>query len=389
MKKISLFIAACTLCAAVGCSQDEGTDLTASSSENIIGFMTNTTRAETLTLTHLQEDDAGFAVYGIKNGNGSWDGQMDGSNFYSYVTGDWDWTGSKPAWPSESTDYPINFYAFYPTTASGMSVDDNSESQLAITYQAPTDGQSDILVASATTDERPVGDKLPLTFNHILSKVNLNVVTDETYVVYTQALGLNQICNERQYKVATGAWESQAASDNDNFPYMLTQDPAVDSSSDDIVASYGDLMLLPQTTDSWDPESSSESVEGAHLYVIYRAEDVKGADLIGYEDASSHPDYNPDTDSAIADMALFVMVGYPLGETDFTYESGKGYTYNINIGVENATNGYLIDDYYYDEGGNKTKFEVEGKDIGDAISDGYINFTVTVNSWEDTTSAVY
>ncbi|MFR9503662.1 MAG: fimbrillin family protein [Rikenellaceae bacterium] len=388
MKKSSLFIIAACALSVASCTKEETQQVDSSTAQNQIGFLSNTTRADILTLSDLQDDDNGFVVYGIKNGVGTWDEEMDGSNYYSYVNDYWGWTESSPMWPTDSDDYPIDFYAFYFTldedqvaADKGIKITNDNQSALAITYAAPTAGQTDILAASATAEARPSGDRLPLTFNHILSKVNFDITTGEEVTVYTQAVGLNSICNERSYMLSSSSWANQSASAIDDYPYLTTQNPAVDSSEDKISKVATNLMLLPQTTTSWDPSAGESTVSGSHIYLIYRAEEGENLNAIGYSDASLHPDYNEETDYAYYKEPLFVMVGYPLGETDFVLKQGQSYNYNISLGTDGATNGYLIDEYYYDKKGNRTKFLVENKDVNDPISDGYINFTVAVNSW--------
>ncbi len=393
MKKNSLFIAACTLLFA-SCSQDAVEEVvnSSASSTNQIGFLSSTSRASVITLDELQGDEVGFVVYGIKSdGDGEWDTEMNGSNYYTHVSGDWAWSETTPEWPdvdTESTAYPINFYAiYYLAESSGVTVVNTSEDLLAITYAAPTDGQVDILTASTSTDTRPSGDKLPLTFNHILSKVECQVTTGDDYVVYAQSVGFNNICSKRSYLVASSAWDSQDMSSTNLYPYMTTQTEAINTSEDDLVASYGTLMLLPQESTSWQPtDEDVENLDGSYIYFIYRATDLNGGDIFGYTDAASHPDYDPDTDSNYNDTPLFVKVGYPLGTSSFIIEAGKSYLYDINIGTTDATNGYLIADNYYDMYGNETDFDVKSKEIGDPLTDGYINFEVYVNDWEGSTS---
>ena len=61
----------------------------------------------------------------------------------------------------------------------------------------------------------------------------------------------------------------------------------------------------------------------------------------------------------------------------------QGYTYNLLIGTLASTDGYYTDTFYYDENGNKTTYQVKGRNIGDPVSAGTINFTVTVTPWID------
>ncbi len=386
MKRDSLLILAAATACAVSCSQESVQEISSASEAQVIGFTTNTSRAAVATITTLQDDKAGFALYGaMANGEGEWADLMDGNNNYVYTDGLWGWEGEAPQWPEvDSEEYSIKFYAIYYLSGEGVTVTDDSQEVLAVNYAAPTDGQVDILVANATADARPAGDKLPLVFDHILAKSTFKITTGEGVTIYTQAVGFNNVCSEREYDIYGAKWNSQEDSNIDDYSFLNTINPAISSDTDDFEGTNGDLMLLPQTTTSWDV--SDDSASGAHIYLFYRAKTSDDDNLIGYTSAINHPDYNSDTDDYT--VALFVKVGYPLGTTDFEWEMGNNYIYDINLGTVGATNGYLLDEYYYDADGNVTTFTIKGKDVGDPVSDGYINFTVSVNAWEETTTTL-
>ncbi len=387
MKKISLLIFAAAAAGAVGCSQDSA--LTATESVSSIGFITNTSRATVATITTLQDDESGFVVYGTKeNAAGEWDTQMAGKNYYVYDDGVWGWSNGSPAWPETGSDeYSIDFYAIYSLDQTGLTISDDSQTVLALTYAPPTSGQSDVLVATATAEVRPSGDKLPLIFNHILSKVTFGITPGDDVTVYTQSVGFNDICSSRDYDLYYSKWKDQNSAYVDDYSFLDTVNPAVNSDKADIVGTNGDLMILPQSTVSWQAVSGDSSVSGCHIYLFYRAETADDSNLLGYAKASDHPDYT-DEYAAMSDEPLFVKVGYPIGSTTFEPAVGMSYEYDINIGTDGATNGYLLDEYYYDADGFVTTFEVKGKDVSDPLSDGYINFTVSVNVWEETTTTI-
>ncbi|MFI3286525.1 MAG: fimbrillin family protein [Rikenellaceae bacterium] len=391
MKKITFILASCALCA-VSCSQNESVDFAVPTTDNVIGFMSNTSRATTLTLDALEDDTNGFVVYGINAlTNGAWYQYIDGTNNYAFANNNWGWANAdkKPVWPTAGTDgeYPVNFYAYYTQAdAADYSVDNSSESKLAITYTAPSALQHDLLTAKASTKARPAGDKLPLTFKHILSKVKFQITVGDQFTVHTQSIGFNDVCNSRGYLLATEAWGDQAAS-SDSYPYLLTKEPAIVSPAT-IEGDNGDLMLLPQTTRSWDPTSGV--VSDSRIELIYRAVDGT-TDVVGYTLAESHPKYDPTNadHTKYKGQPLFVKVGYPVGDSDnnLVLASGMSYNYNIKMGMDGATNGYVASEYLYDQDGNETTLEVDSKDVGDPITDGYINFTVDVNEWAPETGS--
>ena len=82
---------------------------------------------------------------------------------------------------------------------------------------------------------------------------------------------------------------------------------------------------------------------------------------------------------------FYVRVGFPL---EVNWVPGKGYTYNICLGTADSTNGYYVDDSYYDEDGFYTGVPIIGADgnpveKGDPVMDGTINFLVKVTEWDD------
>ncbi len=62
---------------------------------------------------------------------------------------------------------------------------------------------------------------------------------------------------------------------------------------------------------------------------------------------------------------------------------GKAYTYNIALGQFNTSGGYILDNRYYDDKGNPTVLTIDGKNPGDAVLGGEINFHVTVGEWDE------
>lgn len=387
MKKINFIFALGALCAA-SCSQDESVDYSAATSGNTIDFMSSTSRATTLVLDDLKGAADGFVVYATDSDDetAGWYSTIDGTVNYAFADNIWGWKSStKPIWPESG--YPLNFYAYY-TVASApefVATADAATPAASFTYNAPAALQHDILVAKATTDVRPVGDKLPLTFTHALSKVSFDVEVGSGFTVYTQSIGFNNIGSSRQYQLTGSGWAGDAATPID-YSFIATKNPAI-ASTTAIVGDNGDLMLLPQVSDSWDTESDA-SVGGSHIGMIYRAVDSSMKDVVGYTDASTHPNYdssNPDH-TKYNGRPLFIKVGYPLGgdTQKLTLEEGNSYNYAIKLCDAGTSNGYVADKFLYDDEGKPTTLPVVEKEIGDPVFDGYIDFTVDVKPWDET-----
>jgi hypothetical protein len=122
----------------------------------------------------------------------------------------------------------------------------------------------------------------------------------------------------------------------------------------------------------------------AHIRMLYRLEVPGNINFIGFAFANAHPGfggsvlessgYNPSD-------PLYVLVGYAY---DGTWESGKGYRYDIPI--PGVGGGILLDTFLYDNQGNKTDLPVPNGILGEhLISSGEIRLIPTVSLWDDQT----
>ncbi len=404
MKKIYFILASLALIT-VSCTTDDASQEAALRSPgNIVGFMASTTRADVATLATLEGDAAGFNVFATNGTSpGGWHPVIDGTNNYIYDTTDgWGWgSTTAPKWSTNDADYPMKFYAYYVSNPANVSVASGVSGNVGkvdITYTATDDKQSDLLTATSTAVVRPAGDKVPLTFKHALAKVGFGFIEGDDADVYVQAIGFNNLSDSRTYKVADQAFATGQSTANVSFTYLPLSKPAktVENTDGtlfdtalpaDHAAINKPLILLPQTTLSMKVVDSKADIKDAHIYMTYRLEQGADVNAIGYKDASQHPDYVEAVHGTKYNgQPLFVKVVYPVATGNLVWESGKAYTYKMNMGTANATNGYLADEYYYDKDGNKTDFEVENKDEGDQMRDGCINFIVDVEDWGAETS---
>lgn len=350
-------------------------------------------------------------------------------NFYAYY----------PAAKDENSDAE---YAPEPTK-NGEVVNVNTL-KATITIGSTASDQEDYLAANSTGITRPMAT-VPLAFKHITTKINFGVIAAAGTKSYVQQMNINNVKNTGTYNYVTTTdtekWGNTAsfntqvsnkydyygtpANNSDNTSiipvvafmgndeavnfYPCTPEPVLEVVQDRIDAADKNLMLLPQAaTPVWTPSkfsglSSEEQNEimtikpagkiitplKAYIGSVYRMIDEKGNDLVGFADASNHPNYDATKHSDLNGKPLFVKVGFPLtakqGDKylDLAWTMGKAYTYNIALGQLESSGGYILDDRYYDEKGNPTDLTIEGKDPGDPVLGGTINFHVTVGDWED------
>ena len=415
MRKIVLGLAAMALIF-TSCSKDEVTGVN-EQNPDVIGFFSSTSRATVANLATLQGDATGFKVYGTSTASSSgWFTGISGAVNYRYNSG-WGWATGAPQWPTVATEYPMNFYAMYPAAPAGVVPSASAISQIdgAVTIQATAAAQVDLLAAKATATAKPGDGKLPLTFNHILSKVNFGVIAGNLTSPFVQSIGVKNVYNAATYDYVVGAWKGTPAPvgvasyeyfKSTAVPFTTTGTAAeapvaILSTSTTPTAAAGNLMLLPQTHATWD-KTAATLASGSFVEMIYRLTAPGAPNSIGYTAATDYlVDYPatiipawgtaPNNYSGIGtgggqySSKLFVKVGFPFAATNFTWAPGKGYTYNIGLGTSGSSNGYYTDDTYYDEHGQDTGIPVVGKKIGDPVSDGIIHFLVNVTNWDDLT----
>lgn len=408
-----LTTAAFAIAMASSCSKDEAQMVAGSQESNPdeINFNTTTTRASIALLSDLTSSTTGFTVYATYTGDTTDEWLIEGDKSYVYSGSTWSWndtdtnsaTTDSPEWPTETSEYPVNFYAIYAndmtditiSKATTLTANTSSVVTADVTIQEPI-SQVDIIATSTETATKPSDGKLTLAFDHMLSKVNFGVIAGYKKSVYLNQLLMHNLDENGTLNLTDLNWDITPevyTADYDVSSY-LSSDAYVGASESENSATAitsntnkGSLMLLPQqaTASDVDTWSSDSDPTNTYICVHYRAE-YDSKDYIGYAKASSHPDYISSDDDEYGQTTLFVKVGYPMSTN---WSSGKGYTYNVKIGTEDASNGYLLDDYYYDQDGKKTKFPIDfDKEVGDPISDGTIDFDITVNDWDDSGDAV-
>ena len=419
MKRLIYFAASALLI--TGCSINEVIDVNETLEQgNSIGFLAGTkhsgaTRAPIADLSTLTSDASGFIVYGTSSDKtASWYSSanyatIDGTNNYKFDNSVWGWSDGAPTWPLSDEAYPMAFYAYYASQYDGLGTVDASPGAVPVisadfTVDDDKSKQVDFLAAKDTAFVKPISGRLTLTFDHILSKIDFGISVGSDILAYVQAVGINNVGNNGTYDFVNGVWSAEPAVFKSSYNYWQffsdgTNDtviPTFDIEQDATKPIYEGthdkhLILMPQTaTNVWVPATNNLPVDDAHICIIYRMEQrLRGTriDSIGYKTATKHPTYyGSQTHARGYTGPLFVKVGYPFNAPKDSplWEKSKGYIYNIILGKNSSTNGYLIDDRYYDENGNPTDLDVTlDAKPGEPISAGAINFNVGVSQWTD------
>lgn len=249
MKNLAVCLATCGLIFA-SCSNndifEENNDI---HSQDNINFSANTTRAS---INYLDQVKGGFKVFATENGNASW--YINGGIYEN--KGSWDWQTTKHKWPTEKTKYPMNFYAFYPQTATGFDPTTTSVGSVTanITIQSDPATQTDYLAANyINVTTKPASGKLNLMFKHITSKVNFSVIAGTGANVFVQQLHMQNVGNTGTFSYNNLVWDAFTASEVGTGKYKYFPTEVVPSTTN----------ALPTFTPATADETTKNPVYGA------------------------------------------------------------------------------------------------------------------------------
>ncbi len=345
MKKIMIFAAM----AAVTLSSCSKTDIVDTAGDgvldnpNAITFSSSTTRATANTVEQLK---GGFQVFGAQSG--AWYTEsgtvIDGkTNDYAHNGTSWEWQTvggdvaiTAPIWPGDIATNKMDFYAMYPADYTNITATaPTNDIKKTHTVGANRFAQTDELAAISTQVAAvPSGGTLSLTFNHILSKVDVSIEPAAGLVAYVQSIKFVGVKSngEYDYKTTTLAnqdgWAAAAAPATDDYTYRetlfagATTAPtnmgatAENPNANNSVVAFnggastsaeqkdfsstplaGDLKLVPQTFTAVtiDTDGAAGDADGAannvnaiaaqpYIEVLYRLETTGGEDVVGRKD---------------------------------------------------------------------------------------------------------
>ena len=423
MTKRFIFSVAAIAIMLVSCSQNDMEVTNIPTSDAItLSPSTAVTRAGITDFNTLADLNGGFRVFATTGTNPTdWYADhatpsvsIDGNNKHVYDGSKWNFN-TPVMWP-EKGNYPIDFYAFFPINHSAMPLlgtTTTSNLKLDVTIPTQVSQQIDIVSAHGQATTKPATASLSLNFDHILSKVNFAVTNtrpgnDPDDIAYVQAVGFKDVNQKNVFDVIDQVWNVNGANKLEIFNYYQTfieggtggtnlldetefkldnvRENFYTTSTNPTLAN-ANMMLLPQVpANLWKVTKGVNSTPNdgqAHVRVMYRYELSDDVDYIGFRDASTHPEY---ATSSLKDRVpaytghLYVLAGFTY---EGTWVEGKGYLYNIPL--PGTGGGRLLDEYLYDEYGNRTDLKYPGGEEGEPVitEDEYIHLIPIVTKWDE------
>lgn len=325
---------------------------------------------------------------------------------------------SKPAFGFDASKQPyINEYK--PLKANLTATSDNG-------VWADGETQKDLLVAFTEQARATNASNVVLKFEHILTQVSIKakqadkldsdnrIVKIKGAWIYNAAQGGNLTSSFTKSgddnKIITVSKSWSAASNKTAFGSFYKNIVVLDGNDKDLLAGHS-LMLVPEDLTKWNRKDGNENNHGAYILLLCRVElEHKGdthegnADLgeIAVENGKHYHQLFP-VNTNNFDGAEYGFVCVPLSSDWNTKGMGKRYTYNLNI-CGNGTGAGKYPPVLSNEEinnlvpqgtkvavvGNKeeldlkvTTFRPDNKHVGDDVLDEPIQFSVTVNDWQD------
>lgn len=334
--------------ALVGCSNDESEnpkDSLAPISFNITNH--NGTRATPTTSSNYLSRVSNFQVWGYFASGATGSGVTAGARYIgssdikgatiNRVGSDNNWsyaTASEMAfWPP--TTAPLNFQAITPAKDASFTIDNTVSETTKLAHvianvTVPTDNalQRDIMFATTPgVTKNTAAGKVNLAFKHALSQILFNAKTANPAI--TAEISEITLCNIRNTGLvgflstgdASGAVNlgfSTSTSTVASYSLGLASGKSVTSTSKNVTAADGALILLPQTTTAWNTSSNITTANTNKQTYI----------KVGCK---------------VYDNGVSLIDGYIYVPFTADWEQGKKYTYTLVFG--SGTGGY-------DENGN-------------------------------------
>ncbi|MBD5356885.1 MAG: fimbrillin family protein [Bacteroides sp.] len=272
---------------------------------------------------------------------------MGGSTFFEpldFTKGSDNFFTSSPTYNWPGDDSEISFFAYAPTSMSGVTLTPDTKTLAAYSPAADIANQVDFITASAS-GKRSTNEAsgVPLTFNHQLSQIEVHAKADnDAYIFKISGVRIGQPVSKGDFDFTNSTWTP--GTDKAIYDETYTTPVTLTSTATSVMGEGGNAMLIPQQLTAWDPENdASNANEGAYISVKLQINTVAGAQIYPFES---------NTDCQWAAIPL-----------NTNWEAGKKYVYTLDL---SSGAGYV---------------DPKDPEPGTPVLGGPIKFTVDVVDW--------
>lgn len=202
------------------------------------------------TVTKAVVNDAngmdGFSVWGWYGKEGNTVGNVfAGTDVTKKANGEWGYEGTQYWIPG----YVYDFYAVYPSSLSGVTVNESGE--IAVTgFDCSATGADavDLMTASRLDMSGDAPEKVAFTFSHELARLKFTVIAENTEATVNsfKVYGLN--VNADFSKTESGSvWSDPVACTKENTPFILGEPFSFNSVNGWEKNMLGDVLVIPDS----------------------------------------------------------------------------------------------------------------------------------------------
>ncbi len=273
-----------------------------------------------------------------------------------------------------------------------LPVDPTNGTAAAYTVKTATKDQEDLVYYGAELGAIPSNGEISATFKHALSRIMMQYKAsaesnDKLYIASVKLVNVSGTETPTISDAATIGWSATGDTDA-TYAYYAATKAETAMSATTTAASFAnptasDMYIIPQTT----LEFTATSSDYSYVEVVYRSTDDSGTNIVGYAEASDHPQYNSSTwedadgTALAATDPLYVKVAFPVSKVTLV----DGVYYNFVLDFDGSSVIVAEDGFVDDEGKgittpDATPLPGEGEEINPDASTA-IGLTVTVIEW--------
>ena len=362
MKKLGLLVLSSAAMFAACTSE---TDVQNVSPKDAISF--NTTLKGVTRTVYTNETFDKFKVVALSTGDGAFTDDV-----VKVSASKWATTHIQN-WPDDGAQ--LSFFAYAPTdimTTEQIAAITTSKQELPdFSPKEALADQQDIVTAFNTGTKAANQNGVDLKFRHALTQIEILATNEDVLRYKVEVLGSKLVRVNSKATMTFPTNSNDAASwttattpkqYGDKLPAAIT----LDANPQRVMTDGNNWMMLPQQLTAWDKASNG----GAYIAVLLRISQADGKPI--------YP-----TKKENAPSANFAYAAIPVATK---WEIGHKYTYTLKFFGKGGGAGVVADDLKNPNLASDPDVDEDpGKNAGEAIIDGVINFNVQIEDWVDGT----
>lgn len=274
------------------------------------------------------------------------------------------------SWPNDGAQ--LSFFAYAPTDLIenvGTAITKDSQELTDFSPKSALADQQDIVTAFNRGTKAANQNGVDLKFRHALTQIEILATNEDVLRYKVEVLGSKLVRVKSKANMTFPTNSNDAASwspatDPKQYGDKLPAAITLSATPQRVMTDGNNWMMLPQQLTAWDKASNN----GAYIAVLLRISQADGTPI--------YP-----TKKGNAPSANFAYAAIPVNTN---WEIGHKYTYTLKFFGKGGGAGVVADDLKNPNLASDPDVDEDpGKNAGEAIIDGVINFNVQIEDWVD------